>query len=174
MSNFRSFKVVRTYVHFLCQRIPFIRSTKCTFLISTNIIWASPTCFGTCVPSSGNTQCQFLKPNCYCEAFVYRFKWYKHQLDATIMIWYDMIYLSTAIGLTHGGSRTVHIYTQTIHRTTQIKLIWKSAGRALSLRVLPRHLPYNWGKSTEKAWKRRNSASRLPAGNIVGALYHKL
>jgi hypothetical protein len=29
-----------------------------------------------------------------------------------------MIYL-TAIGLTPGGSSTVHIYTQTIHRTTQ-------------------------------------------------------
>jgi len=26
----------------------------------------------------------------------------------------------------------------------------ESAGRALSLRVLPWHLPYNWGKSTEK------------------------
>ena len=31
-----------------------------------------------------------------------------------------MIYLSTAIGLTPGGSSTVNIYTQTIHRTTQI------------------------------------------------------
>jgi len=31
---------------------------------------------------------------------------------------YDMIYL-TAIGFTHGGSSTVHIYIQTIHRTTQ-------------------------------------------------------
>jgi len=30
---------------------------------------------------------------------------------------YD-IYL-TAVGLTPGGSSTVHIYTQTIHRTTQ-------------------------------------------------------
>jgi len=29
-----------------------------------------------------------------------------------------MIYL-TAIGLTPGGSGTVHIYTQKIHRTTQ-------------------------------------------------------
>jgi len=29
-----------------------------------------------------------------------------------------MIYL-TAIGLPPGGSSTVHIYTQTIHRTTQ-------------------------------------------------------
>ena len=33
--------------------------------------------------------------------------------------WY-LIYLSTAIGLTPGGSSTVNIYTQTVHRTTQI------------------------------------------------------
>jgi len=32
----------------------------------------------------------------------------------------DMIYLLTAIGLLPGGSSTVHIHTQTIHRTTQI------------------------------------------------------
>jgi uncharacterized integral membrane protein len=32
----------------------------------------------------------------------------------------DMIYFLTAIGLTPGGSRTVHIYTQTVHRTTQL------------------------------------------------------
>jgi len=31
-----------------------------------------------------------------------------------------MSYLVTAIGLSPGGSSTVHIYTQTIHRTTQI------------------------------------------------------
>jgi len=30
-----------------------------------------------------------------------------------------MIYLLTAIGLTPGGSSTVHIYTQTIYRTIQ-------------------------------------------------------
>jgi len=30
-----------------------------------------------------------------------------------------MIYLLTAIGLAPGGNSTVHIYTQTIHRTTQ-------------------------------------------------------
>jgi len=65
------------------------------------------------------------------------------------LIIYD-IYLLNAIGLSPGGSITVHIYTQTIHRTTQItterhkqQLVWKSAGRAPSLRVLPRHLPYN-------------------------------
>ena len=32
-----------------------------------------------------------------------------------------MIYLLTAIGLSPGGSSTVHIYTKTIHRTTQNK-----------------------------------------------------
>jgi hypothetical protein len=32
-----------------------------------------------------------------------------------------MIYLLTAIGLPPGGSCTVHIYTQTVHRTTQNK-----------------------------------------------------
>jgi len=31
---------------------------------------------------------------------------------------YDMIHL-TAIGLTPCGSSTVHIYTQTVHKTTQ-------------------------------------------------------
>jgi hypothetical protein len=34
---------------------------------------------------------------------------------------HDIIYLLTAIGLLPGGSNTVHIYTQTIHRTTQNK-----------------------------------------------------
>jgi len=61
-----------------------------------------------------------------------------------------MMYLLTAIGLPPGGSSTVHIYTQnntqndtkpTIHRTTQ--KFWKSADRAPSWRVIPRHLPYN-------------------------------
>jgi len=38
----------------------------------------------------------------------------------------DMIYLLAAVGLTPGGSSTVRIYTQTIHRTTQ--LIWEECG----------------------------------------------
>jgi len=32
---------------------------------------------------------------------------------------FDMIYMLTVIGLTPGCNKTVHIYTQTIHRTTQ-------------------------------------------------------
>ena len=35
--------------------------------------------------------------------------------------WYDMIYLLTAIGLSPGDRSTVHIYTQTIHRTIKNK-----------------------------------------------------
>ena len=33
---------------------------------------------------------------------------------------FDMIYLLTAIGLPPSGSSTVHIYIQTVHRTTQL------------------------------------------------------
>jgi len=36
------------------------------------------------------------------------------------------MYLLTALGLTPGGSSTVHIYTQTVHRT--IQLIWEECG----------------------------------------------
>jgi uncharacterized integral membrane protein len=68
-----------------------------------------------------------------------------------------MLYLLTAIGLSPGGRSTVHIYTQTIHRTIKKQTIhgttqqfWKSAGRAPSWLVIPWHLPYNRGKSTEK------------------------
>jgi len=42
-----------------------------------------------------------------------------YQLRKILQKIYDMIYLFTAIGLTPGSSSTVHIYTQTIHRTTQ-------------------------------------------------------
>jgi len=33
---------------------------------------------------------------------------------------YDMIYLLTAVELIPCGSSTVHFYTETIHRTTQL------------------------------------------------------
>jgi len=55
--------------------------------------------------------------------------WYDMICDYD-MIWYamyDMIYLLTAIGLTPGGGSTVHIYTQTIHRTTQLTN-WEECG----------------------------------------------
>ena len=36
----------------------------------------------------------------------------------------ELIYLLTAIGLTAGGSSTIHIYTQTTHRTTQLATLF--------------------------------------------------
>jgi hypothetical protein len=45
---------------------------------------------------------------------------------------YYMIYLLIAIGLTPGGSSTVHIYTQTIHRTTQLTTL---VGRLSGIRT---------------------------------------
>ena len=48
------------------------------------------------------------------DIMIYDMVWY----DIYDVIWYDMIYL-TVIVLTPGGSNTVHIYTQKIHRTTQ-------------------------------------------------------
>jgi len=47
------------------------------------------------------------------------------------MVWYD-IYLLTAIGLTPGGSSTVHIYTKTIHRTTPLATL---VGRLSGIRA---------------------------------------
>jgi len=40
-------------------------------------------------------------------------------VDTAILV-LVMIYMLNAVGLPPGGSITVHIYTQTIHRTTQI------------------------------------------------------
>jgi hypothetical protein len=46
------------------------------------------------------------------------------------MIWYgmiyDMIYLLTETESALGGSSTVHIYTQTVHRTTQWSRIYRT------------------------------------------------
>jgi len=42
-------------------------------------------------------------------------------MNANVFIWILLlIYLLTAIWLISSGSSTVHIYTQTIHRTTQL------------------------------------------------------
>jgi len=49
-----------------------------------------------------------------------------------------MIYLLTAIGLPPGGSSTVHIYTQTLHRTTQNKQYIKQHKNFGRVRSVPR------------------------------------
>jgi len=51
---------------------------------------------------------------------------------------YDMIYLLTAIGLSPGGSSTVHIYTKTVYRTTQNKQYIKQHNNFGTVRAVPR------------------------------------
>jgi hypothetical protein len=50
----------------------------------------------------------------------------------------DMIYLLTAIGLSPSGSSTVHIYTQTIHRTIQNKQYMEQHNNFGRMRAVPR------------------------------------
>jgi hypothetical protein len=72
------------------------------------------------------------------------------------------MYLLNAIGLTRGGSSTVHIYTQTINRTTQ--LIWEECGpcpvfASVYLRICL--------TSEKKVRKKLSSGSRrVPVGTI--------
>jgi len=48
------------------------------------------------------------------------------------------VYLLTAIGLSPGGSSTVHIYTQTVHRTTQNKQYIEQHNNLGRVRAVPR------------------------------------
>ena len=60
-------------------------------------------------------------------------------LDILYIFIYIFIYLYlllTAIGLTPGGSSTVHIYTQTVHRTTQT--IHRRTQQFVGVRAVPR------------------------------------
>jgi hypothetical protein len=64
-----------------------------------------------------------------------------YSLRMAINIWYriyDMIYLLTAIGLSPGGCSTVHIYTQTIHRTIQNKQYIEQHNNFGRVRAVPR------------------------------------
>jgi len=53
-----------------------------------------------------------------------------------------LIYLLTAIGLTPCGGSTVHIYTQTIHRTTQLTT-WLEGFLGFETRVVKLKLVMN-------------------------------
>jgi len=65
--------------------------------------------------------------------------WYDIWYDMVwYMIWYNMIFVLNAIGLQPGGSSTVHIYIQTIHRTTQNKHYIEQHNNFGRLRAVPR------------------------------------
>jgi len=87
------------------------QSTKTQTIKHTSCPAPTPSCFDTKVPSSGSfLTAQDRKSN------LYTFNFFAETCSSWHLIWY----LLTAVGLPPGGSTTVHIYTQTIHRTTQI------------------------------------------------------
>ena len=74
------------------------------------------------------------------------------------------MYLLTAIGLSPGGSSTVHIYTQTIHRTIQNKQYIEQHNNFGRVRAVPRLGKYYPGicLTTEgKAWENLSQGSRV-------------
>jgi len=74
-----------------------------------------------------------------------------------------MIYLLTAIGLSPGGSSTVHIYTQTVHRTTQSKQYIEQHNNFGRVRAVPRLGKLYPGiclTTEEKAWKNLSQGNR--------------
>jgi hypothetical protein len=72
-----------------------------------------------------------------------------------------MIYLLTAVGLTPGGSSTVHIYTQTIHRATELNN-WKECGPC------PVFASYNPGICLTTEKKGRETLSQGSSSVMVG------
>ena len=82
---------------------------------------------------------------------------------------HDMIYL-TAIGLPPGGSSTVHIYTQAIHRTTQNKQYieqHKNFGSVRAVLRLCRFYPGICLTTEEEARENLSQGSRrVPAGTM--------
>ena len=74
-----------------------------------------------------------------------------------------MIYLLTAIALVPGGSSTVHIYTQTIHRTTQNKQYIEQHNNFGGVRAVPllgELYPGVCLTTEEKAWKNLSQGSK--------------
>ena len=85
----------------------------------------------------------------------------------SFVIWYDMIWYIFSCNWvdTRWQQYSSHLHTNSTpntkngtyititklntHNNKNLTNLW-SAGRAPSLRVIPWHLPYNWGKSTEK------------------------
>ena len=76
---------------------------------------------------------------------------------------YDMIYLITAIGLPPGGSSTINIHTQTIHRMIQNKQYiekHKNLEECESCSVLASYTLAFALQLRKKAWKNLSQSSR--------------
>ena len=80
-----------------------------------------------------------------------------------------MIYLLTAIGLSPGGRSTVHIYTQTIHRTIQNKQYIEqhnNFGRVRAVPLLGQLYPGICLTTEEKA---RKNLSQMGTNQVTAA-----
>jgi hypothetical protein len=73
--------------------------------------------------------------------FLFHISYIIHHISYILYHLSYMIYLLTAIGLSPGGS--THLHTNTTYNNANNNQTTLSAVRALSLRVLPWHLPYN-------------------------------
>jgi hypothetical protein len=90
----------------------------------------------------------------YCIWYVNDMIWYM------LIIWYDMVWYTFKWYLvdTRWQQYSTHLHTNSTQNTEngtyitmkKFKTNLGSAGRALSLPVIPGHFPYNWGKSMEK------------------------
>jgi len=87
------------------------------------------------------------------------------------------MYLLTAIGLTPGGSSTVHIYTQTIHRTTQNKQYIEQHTNFGRVRAVPRLCGLYPGicrTTEEKARKNLSQGSRRVSAGTMNIHKHTI
>ena len=100
--------------------------------------------------------------------FLVEFSNTAHKLQLLALIF--MTHLLTAIGLPPGGSSTAHIYTQTIHRTTQNKQYieqHKHFGRGRAVPRLCELYPGICLTTEEKARKNLSQGNRkVPAGTM--------
>ena len=92
------------------------------------------------------------------------------QFIHNLFLYNEMIHLLTAIGLTLGGSSTVHIYTQTVHRTTQNKQYiekHKNFGKVRAVSHLCGFYPGICLTNEERARKNLSQGSRrVPVGTM--------
>jgi hypothetical protein len=81
------------------------------------------------------------------------------------MIRYDMIYLLTAVGLTPVGSSTVHIYTQTVHRTINRTTKKRTIHRTTQKTIHRTTQNCNWNSAGHTDWL--TWWSRVPLDNLT-------
>ena len=119
-----------------------VSDVRCTVItIQLWGVWCSDTVYFVCL-------CM-----CSCGAVIFPSSY-------QVVTWY--IYLLTAVGFPPSGSSTVHIYTQTIHRTTQNKQYIeqrKNLGRVRAVPCLCGLYPGIFLTTEEKAWKNFSQGS---------------